>query len=141
MVNPRQKITINGEGVELLITPSMYKAALTRGIDLTLSDAADEAEVWDMYIKLVYLAYRNALDVAAFDGKPAPLKVLDLADFESWAAGEGKARFLELMSDIVFLRTGKTVAELTAESAGKKKANSRATFRSFLRGNRSETGL
>lgn len=139
MVNPRQKITIQGEGVELLITPSMYKAALTQGMALTLSDGADAAEVWDMYVKHVYLAYRNALDVAAYDGKPAPTRVFDLSDFEAWAAGEGKGRFVELMNDIVYLRTGKTVAELAAEQ-GKKKPKSRVTFRSWLRGSRSATG-
>lgn len=140
MVNPRQKITIQGEGVELLITPSMYKAALTRGMDLTLADGADAGEVWDMYVKHVYLAYRNALDVAAYDGKPAPTRTFDLADFEAWAAGEGKQRFVELMGVIVFLRTGKTVEELTAEAQSKKKPKSSATFRSWLRGSRSVTG-
>lgn len=139
MVNPRQTITIRGEGVELLITPSMYKAALTQGMNLTLSDGADAAEVWDMYVKHVYLAYRNALDVAAYDGRPAPEHPLTLGDFQAWAAGEGKGRFVELMNAIVFLRTGKTITELTAE-AGKKKPKSRVTFRSWLRGSRSVTG-
>jgi hypothetical protein len=140
MVNPRQTITIQGEGVELLITPSMYRAALTRGMDLTLADGADTAEVWDMYVKHVYLAYRNAMEVAAFDGKPAPLRTYDLADFEAWAAGEGKARFVELMGVIVYLRTGKTIEELTAEAQSKKKPKSSAMFRSWLRGSRSGTG-
>lgn len=140
MVNPRQKITIQGEGVELLITPSMYKAALTHGMNLTLTDGADTAEVWDMYVKHVYLAYRNALDVAAYDGAEPPRRMLTLADFQTWAAGEGKSRFVELMNAIVYLRTGKTVAELTKENASKKKPKSRVTFRSWLRGNRSATG-
>lgn len=120
----------------MLITPSMYKAALTKGMDLTLSDGADAAEVWAMYVRHVYLAYRNALDVAAYDGEPEPVKVYTLADFEVWAAGEGRARFAELMNVIVYLRTGKTVAELAAENAGKKKMRSCATFRSWLRGSR-----
>lgn len=139
MVNPRQTITIQGEGVELLITPSMYKAALTRGMNLTLDDSSDAGEVWDMYVKHVYLAYRNALDVAAYDGKAAPLRVFDLADFQAWAAGEGKTRFTELMGVIVFLRTGKTIEELVEESS-KKKTRSFAAFRSSSRGSRSATG-
>jgi len=139
MVNPRQKITIQGEGVELLITPSMYKAALTRGMNLTLDDSSDASEVWDMYVKHVYLAYRNALDVAAYDGKAAPLHTFDLADFQAWAAGEGKGRFTELMGVIVYLRTGKTIEELVEENS-KKKTRSFAAFRSSSRGSRSATG-
>ena len=132
---------MQGEGVELLLTPSLYKAALTRGMDLTLHNPDDQGEVWEIYVKHVYLAYRNALDVAAFDGKPAPLKVHDLADFEAWAAGEGKARFAELMNDIVYLKTGKTIAELVDENKSKKKVKTRRTFLFWKNGSRRVTGL
>ena len=140
MVNPRQKITIQGEGVELLITPSLYKVALTRGLDMTLHNPDDAAEIWGMYVKHVYLAYRNALDVAAYEGAAAPLRVFDLADFEAWAYGEGKSRFEELMADIVYLKTGKTVQEIAEENAGKKKPKAKKTFRFWNRGSRTETG-
>lgn len=140
MINPRQKITINGEGVELLLTPSLYKAALTRGMDLTLHDPDDTAEVWEIYVKHVYLAYRNALDVAAYDGAPSPRRVYNLADFEAWAYTEGKSRFAELMADIVYLRTGKTLGEYVASADDKKKAPPKRISRFWRRGSRSVTG-
>ena len=138
MINPRQEITIQGEGVEVLLTPSLYKRSLTRGMDLTLHDATDAAEVWQVYVKHIYLGYLNAIDVAAYDGKKAKQR-FTLADFEAWAAGEGKARFGELLGVIVEFKTGKTLEELTAEakpSEGKKK---RVTFRSWRRGSRAAT--
>lgn len=139
MVNPRQTIEMQGVVVDLLITPSLYKKALTDGLDLTLHNPDDAAEVWQIYVKHVYLAYRNALDVAAYDGHNGPSKVFYLVDFEEWAAGKGKARFGELMRTIVEFKTGKTLEELTAEakpSEGKKK---RVTFRSWRRGSRAAT--
>ena len=125
--------------VDLLITPSLYKRSLTAGTDLTLHDPDDAAEVWQVYVKHVYLAYRNALDVAAYDGHDGPRRVFELADFEAWAAGEGKARFGELMRTIVEFKTGKTLEQLTAESAAESKKKA-VTFRSWRRGSRAATG-
>lgn len=139
MVNPKQTIKIEGVEVALLITPSLYKRSLTDGLDLTLHDPEDAAEVWQVYVKHVYLAYRNALDVAAYDGHDGPRRVFELADFEAWAAGEGKARFGELMRVIVEFKTGKTLEQLTAESAGESKKKA-VTFRSWRRGSRAATG-
>ena len=139
MVNPRQQIKIEGVVVDLLITPSLYKRSLTAGMDLTLHDPDDAAEVWQVYVKHVYLAYRNALDVAAYDGHDGPRRVFELADFEVWAAGEGKARFAELLRLIVEFKTGKTLDEIAAENkdaGGKKKA---VTFRSWRRGSHAGT--
>lgn len=140
MASPKQTIEMQGVVVDLLITPSLYKRSLTAGLDLTLHDAEDAAEVWQIYVKHVYLAYLNALDVAAYDGRKAPDKVFCLADFEVWAAGEGKARFGELMRIIVFFKTGKTLEDLAAEksaSAGKKKSVASHFLR---RGSRAATG-
>lgn len=139
MVNPKQTIKIEGVEVALLITPSLYKRSLTDGLDLTLHDPDDAAEVWQVYVKHVYLAYRNALDVAAYDGHDGPRRVFELADFEVWAAGEGKARFGELMRVIVEFKTGKTLEQLTAESAAESKKKA-VTFRSWRRGSRAATG-
>ena len=139
MVNPRQQIKIEGVVVDLLITPSLYKRSLTAGMDLTLHDPDDAAEVWQVYVKHVYLAYRNALDVAAYDGHDGPRRVFELADFEAWPAGEGRARFGELMRVIVEFKTGKTLEQLTAESAAESKKKA-VTFRSWRRGSRAATG-
>lgn len=143
MVNPKQIIKVQGVEVELLVTPSLYKRSLTQGLDLTLHDPTDAAEVWQVYVKHVYLAYRNALDVAEYDGRKMPDKVLRLADFEAWAAGEGKARFAELMRIIVEFKTGKTLEEITSEAqAAKKKdvAESRPRFHSLRSGSRRAIG-
>jgi hypothetical protein len=139
MVNPKQTIKIEGVEVALLITPSLYKRSLTAGMDLTLHDPDDAAEVWQVYVKHVYLAYRNALDVAAYDGHDGPRRVFELADFEVWAAGEGRARFGELMRVIVEFKTGKTLEQLTAESGAESKKKA-VTFRSWRRGSRAATG-
>ena len=139
MVNPRQKIEMQGVVVELLITPSLYKRSLTRGLDLTLHDPDDTAEVWQIYVKHVYLAYLNALDVAAYDGQEGPKKVFCLADFEAWAASEGKARFAELLRVIVEFKTGKTLEEITAENKGTDGKKKAVMFRSWRRGNREGT--
>jgi hypothetical protein len=139
MVNPKQTIKIEGVEVALLITPSLYKRSLTDGLDLTLHDPDDAAEVWQVYVKHVYLAYRNALDVAAYDGHDGPRRVFELADFEVWAAGEGRARFGELMRVIVEFKTGKTLEQLTAESGAESKKKA-VTFRSWRRGSRAATG-
>jgi len=139
MVNPKQTIKIEGVEVALLITPSLYKRSLTDGMDLTLHDPDDAAEVWQVYVKHVYLAYRNALNVAAYDGHDGPRRMFELADFEAWAAGEGRARFGELMRVIVEFKTGKTLEQLTAESAAESKKKA-VTFRSWRRGSRAATG-
>ena len=130
---------MQGVVVDLLITPSLYKRSLTGKMDLTLHDPDDAAEVWQIYVKHVYLAYLNALDVAAYDGAKAPKNPLTLADFEAWAAGEGKERFGELMRVIVEFKTGKTLEQITAENkgaGGKKKA---VTSRFWRRGSRAAT--
>lgn len=137
MINPRQEITIQGEGVEVLLTPSLYKRSLTRGMDLTLHDATDAAEVWQVYVKHIYLGYLNALDVAAYDGKKAKQR-FTLADFEAWAAGEGKARFGELLGVIVEFKTGKTLDELAAENKAESKKKA-SPFRFLRRGSREGT--
>ena len=139
MVNPRQKIEMQGVVVELLITPSLYKRSLTGKMDLTLHDPEDTAEVWQIYVKHVYLAYLNALDVAAYDGHEGPKRLFGLADFEAWAAGEGKARFAELLRVIVEFKTGKTMEELTAEGKGTDGKKKAVMFRSWRRGNREGT--
>jgi hypothetical protein len=138
MVNPRQTIEVQGVVVNLLITPSLYKRSLTDGLDLTLHNPDDTAEVWGIYVKHVYLAYLNAIDVAAYDGHQKPKKMLELADFEAWAAGEGKTRFGELMRQIVEFKTGKTLEELAAEGKGQdgKKKEQAKRFRWWRRGSR-----
>jgi len=131
---------MQGVVVQLLITPSLYKRSLTDGMDLTLHNPDDTAEVWQVYVKHVYLAYLNALDVAAYDGQEGPTKPFCLADFEAWAAGEGKTRFGQIMRVIVEFKTGKTLEELAAENkaaGGKKKAVTR--FRWWRRGSHAAT--
>jgi hypothetical protein len=140
MVNPRQTIKMQGVEVALLITPSLYKRSLTDGLDLTLHDPEDAAEVWQVYVKHVYLAYRNAIDVAAYDGHSGPNKVFELMDFEEWAAGEGKTRFAELMRVIVEFKTGKTLEQIAAESKGADSKKKAVTFRSWRHGSRAVTG-
>ena len=133
---------MQGVTVEVLLTPSLYKRSLTRGMDLTLHDATDAAEVWQVYVKHIYLGYLNALDVAAYDGIKTKQRFA-LVDFESWAAGEGKARFAELLAVLVEFKTGKTLEELTREAESKKKepeAASPRRFRYWSRGSHGVTG-
>ena len=140
MVNPRQTIEMQGVVVDLLITPSLYKRSLSGKMDLTLHDPDDAAEVWQVYVKHVYLAYLNALDVAAYDGHKGPLKSFELVDFETWAAGEGKERFSQLMRVIVEFKTGKTLEEIAAEKKDKKESKKKAvTCRWWRRGSRAAT--
>ena len=97
---------------------------------MTLHNPDDTAEVWSIYVKHVYLAYLNALDVARYDGEK-PFQRFMLADFEEWAAGEGKERFGELMRLIVEFKTGKTLEELAAEKPG---GGKKKTWRGFAGG-------
>ena len=124
-----------------MLTPSLYKRSLTKGMDLTLHDATDAAEVWQVYVKHIYLGYLNALDVAAYDGIKTKQR-FTLVDFESWAAGEGKARFAELLGVLVEFKTGKTLDELTREAESKKKAETESPkrFRYWSRGSHGVTG-
>ena len=138
MVNPRQAIEMKGVVVNLLITPSLYKRSLSGRMDLTLHNPDDTAEVWSIYVKHVYLAYLNALDVARYDGEK-PFQRFMLADFEEWAAGEGKERFGELMRLIVEFKTGKTLEELAAEKPGGGKKKDVARFRWWRRGKKGVT--
>jgi len=140
MVNPRQEILVNGEGVEILITPSMYKAASIRGLDLSVHNGEDGGEIWSLYVKHLYLAYLNARDIAQYEGRKVG-RELTLADFEAWAYGEGKERFAQFIRDFLFLRTGKTLDELMNEQPenGKKKASVKR-FRLWRRGNPRGTG-
>jgi hypothetical protein len=136
MVNPKQTITVQGEGVEILITPSMYKAASVRGLDLSVHGGEDGGEIWSLYVKHLYLAYLNARDIAQYEGRKVG-KELSLSDLEAWAYGEGKERFAQFIRDFLFLRTGKTLDELMNEKVdeGKKKAKVKR-FRLWLHGNR-----
>ena len=130
---------MKGVVVNLLITPSLYKRSLSGGMDLTLHNPDDTAEVWSIYVKHVFLAYLNALDVAAYDGEKKPKNRLTLADFEEWAAGEGKERFGQLMRLIVEFKTGKTLEELAAEKPGGGKKKAVARFRWWRRGKQGAT--
>ena len=129
---------MKGVVVNLLITPSLYKRSLSGRMDLTLHNPDDTAEVWSIYVKHVYLAYLNALDVARYDGEK-PFQRFMLADFEEWATGEGKERFGELMRLIVEFKTGKTLEELAAEKPGGGKKKDVARFRWWRRGKQGVT--
>ena len=125
MINPLQNIVIEGVRVELLFTPSMYKKSNVKDIDLVVHYPDDTAEVWQIYVKLVYLAYLNALDISRYEGRRFAGRIFTLLDFEVWASGEGKDRFGEISELIVEIKTGKTAAEMVEES--EKKAKEKAS--------------
>jgi len=139
MVNPKQTITVHGEGVEILITPSMYRAELVQGLDLTVHDTEDAGEVWAMYARHLYLAYLNARAMAQYEGRTVPDKALTLSDIEAWSYSEGKHRFTQFIQDFLVLKTGKTLEELMQKEGSKKKAPRWRLFRWLRRGNRAAT--
>lgn len=141
MVNPKQQITVNGEGVEILITPSMYRAELVQGLDLTVHNTEDAGEVWALYARHLYLAYLNARAMAQYEGRPVPEKALTLSDIEAWSYTEGKERFTQFIQDFLMLKTGKSLAELMKkdEAESKKKAPRRRLFRWWRRGSHAAT--
>lgn len=141
MVNPKQTITVNGEGVEILITPSMYRAELVQGLDLTVHNTDDAGEVWALYVRHLYLAYLNARSMAQYERRPVPHRALTLSDLEAWSYSEGKERFTQFIQDFLLLKTGKTLAELirNEDDDVKKKAPKKRLFRWLSRGSRTAT--
>ena len=76
--------------------------------------------------------------IAAFKILAGTLKTI--TNFEAWAAGEGKARFGELMRVFVEFKTGKTLEQLAAEAKANGDKKKAVTFRSWSRGSRAATG-
>ena len=123
MFNPRQTIIIQGREEKLLLSLGMWVIARERKIDLQVKDVNDINEVLCVYIKIIYLAYLNALEKKDIDTGKTHKKSSEytLADFEIWATNEDAEKFDYLIGQIYEMRTGKTLQEAKEENTDKKK--------------------
>jgi hypothetical protein len=123
MFNPRQTIIIQGREEKLLLSLGMWVIAKERKIDLKVKDVNDINEVLCIYVKIIYLAYLNALEKNDIDTGKNHKKSneFSLADFEIWATNEDIENFNYLVGQIFEMRTGKTLEEVREEKTDKKK--------------------
>ena len=81
MKNPLQKIVIAGEEREFLYTPSLYKVLQDRKQTVVIEKDATWHDVTTAYLKMMYAAYINAIDVRLIDDpdyNPNRLKYMEL---------------------------------------------------------------
>jgi len=108
--SPEQGITINGEKVALLFTPTMRKYSDLLNDNRNL-DPRDSFGVWDVWVKIFYMAYLNAQEEESHDlnDNPEDKRDYSLSDFNVWAAGEGREQFSSLLPAAVYCVTGHTL--------------------------------
>ena len=80
MKRPLQIVTIAGGERELLYTLSLYKILQDRKQQVVVTKGATWAEVTDAFLRMMYAAYLNAIQVRQIDEpayNPTPLKYMD----------------------------------------------------------------
>lgn len=80
MERPLQIVTIAGEERELLYTLSLYKILQDRKQQIIINKGASWAEVTNAFLRMIYAAYLNAIEVRQIDEptyNPIPLKFMD----------------------------------------------------------------
>ena len=90
MERPLQIVTIAGEERELLYTLSLYKILQDRKQQIVIEKDASWAEVTNAFLKLIYAAYLNAIEVRQIDEptyNPIRLKYMD---FVVWSEAQPK---------------------------------------------------
>lgn len=80
MERPLQIVTIAGEERELLYTLSLYKILQDRKQQIIINKGASWADVTNAFLRMIYAAYLNAIEVRQIDEptyNPTPLKFMD----------------------------------------------------------------
>lgn len=80
MERPLQIVTIAGEERELLYTLSLYKILQDRKQQIIINKGASWAEITNVFLRMIYAAYLNAIEVRQIDEptyNPIPLKFMD----------------------------------------------------------------
>lgn len=137
MINPLQYIELSeGKECELLFTPHLYSVAKTRGLDITITDTTNVFQVHDAYLKFIWLAHLNAVEVRRYDG--SEITEYSFIEFECWAQNKPQefGEFLSLSFEFI---TGKKITDLSEIKQEKKKKVCRSSgimgrLRSFLSG-------
>ena len=80
MERPLQIVTIAGEERELLYTLSLYKILNDRKQQIVVEKGATWTEVTNAFLRMMYAAYLNAIEVRQIDEpsyNPTPIKYMD----------------------------------------------------------------
>lgn len=80
MEKPLQIVTIAGEERELLYTLSLYKILQDRKQQIVIEKGATWTEVTNAFLRMMYAAYLNAIEVRQIDEpsyNPTPIKYMD----------------------------------------------------------------
>ena len=80
MERPLQIVTIAGEERELLYTLSLYKILNDRKQQIVIAKGASWVEVTNAFLRVMYAAYLNAIEVRQIDEpsyNPTPVKYMD----------------------------------------------------------------
>ena len=117
-----------GEQVELLATPALFGIAKRKGLKIE-ANASDRMEVYDAYMKLIYLAALNAWEVRRWESPAMGECPYTLMDFVQWASSDVKG-FSDTLNFILCALTGKelkdyTTEEVKASETGEKSADSK----------------
>ena len=85
MVNPLQKVTIKGEERELLYSLSLYKVLNDRKQNVVISKDATWNDVTSAFLRMIYAAYINAIEVRLVDEPSYSPERLAFMDFVIWS--------------------------------------------------------
>lgn len=108
-----------GVAVELLATPSLYRVAKQRGIDLVADANTDATGVMLSYLKMIYCAAINAWDVRRVDEPKLGAFPYKYADFDEWAWSNQPA-FTEAVRFVFSALTGKELQAAEGKDVKKK---------------------
>jgi hypothetical protein len=91
MNSPLQKITVKGEERELLYSLSLYKVLNDRKQCVVISKDATWNDVTSAFLRMIYAAYINAIEVRQIDEPKYNPDRLAYMDFVIWSEGDTKA--------------------------------------------------
>lgn len=84
MITARHIIAVGERQVELLFTPAIVIEAKTRGVSIEVEDAQDASQMFELFLKLIFLSAHNARRVAQFDDPTLPELELSYSEVHIW---------------------------------------------------------
>ena len=90
MQKPLQKVTIAGEERELLYSLSLYKILNDRKQSIVISKDATWNDVTSAFLRMIYAAYLNAIEVRQIDEPEYNPDRLAFMDFVVWGEENSK---------------------------------------------------
>lgn len=106
MKKPLQIVKIGGGERELLYTLSLYKILQDRNQQVVISKEATWADVTRAFLKMMYAAYLNAIEVRQIDDTAYNPERLKVMDFIIWSE-EQPEEFAEQLKICYLFVTGK----------------------------------